>query len=141
MDEVVSDAVRQPRVYAALLGIFAFVALALATMGIYGVVSYTVAQRTQEMGVRMAVGASAGDLIRLILAGGLKMVTVGAAVGLLASAALSKAIATLLFGLQPNDTVTICGVAALIFTVAIAATYVPARRISRIDPVVALRAE
>jgi putative ABC transport system permease protein len=141
MDEVVSDAVRQPRVYAVLLGLFAFIALLLATMGIYGVISYTVAQRTQEMGVRIAVGASAFDLIRLVVAGSLKVVAVGAAVGLAASLALSRFISTLLFGLKPNDMVTICGVALLIFIVAAAATCIPARRVSRIDPLLALRVE
>jgi putative ABC transport system permease protein len=141
MDEVVSDAVRQPRVYAVLLGLFAFVALLLATMGLYGVVSYTVAQRTQELGVRMAVGASALDLIRLVIGGSLKVVAVGAAAGLLASLALSQFISTLLFGLNANDLVTIGGVAVLIFIVTAAATYIPARRVSRIDPLVALRVE
>jgi putative ABC transport system permease protein len=141
MDEVVSDAVRQPRVYAVLLGLFAFIALLLATMGLYGVISYTVAQRTQEMGVRIAVGASAFDLIRLVVAGSLKVVAVGAAVGLAASLALSRFISTLLFGLKPNDMVTICGVALLIFIVAAAATCIPARRVSRIDPLLALRVE
>jgi putative ABC transport system permease protein len=141
MDEVVSHAVRQPRVYAVLLGLFAFVALLLATMGLYGVISYTVAQRTQEMGVRMAVGASAFDLIRLVVAGSLKVVAVGAVTGLLASLALSQFISTLLFGLKPNDLFTICGAAVLIFIVAAAAAYIPARRVSRIDPLVALRVE
>jgi predicted permease len=141
MDEVVSDAIRQPRVYATLLAIFALVALSLATLGIYGVISYSVAHRTQEMGVRMAVGASTADLIRLILGGGLKVVALGVTAGLLMSLALSQVLSTLLFGLPPNDLVTICGVAVLIFVVATTAIYIPARRVSRIDPVVALRVE
>jgi putative ABC transport system permease protein len=141
MDEVVTIALRQPRVYTFILGVFAFVALSLATLGIYGVISYSVAQRTQEMGVRMAVGASPRDLIRLVLGGGLKVVGLGVVVGLALSLALSRVIAKLLFGIQPDDLVTICGVAAVVFTVAIVASYVPARRISRIDPVSALRIE
>jgi predicted permease len=141
MDEVVSGAVRQPRVYAVLLGVFAFMALALATIGIYGVVAYSVAQRTQEMGVRMAVGASAPDLVRLVVGSGLKVVALGAAAGLIATLALSHVLSTLLFGLKPNDMMTLCGVALLIFSVAAAATYIPARRVSRIDPIAALRIE
>ena len=141
MDEVVSDAVRQPRTYAALLGIFAFVALGLAVMGIYGVISYAVAQRTQELGVRMAVGASPADLIRLLVGGGLKVVASGAAAGLAASLVLSRAVASLLYGVRPNDLVTIGGVAAVVLLVATIAIYIPARRVSRIDPVVALRVE
>jgi predicted permease len=141
MEDVVSDAVRQPRVYALILGIFAFIALFLATLGIYGVISYSVAQRTQEMGVRMAVGASSGDLIRLVLGSGLKVVAAGAAAGLALAFSVSRVISHLLFGVQPNDLATVCGVAAIVFIVAMAATYIPARRISRIDPVSALRVE
>jgi predicted permease len=139
MDEVVADAVRQPRTYAALLGIFAFVALALAAMGIYGVISYTVAQRTQEMGVRMAVGASSFDLVRLLLGGGLKVVAAGAAVGFALSLALTRAVSTLLYGVKPNDLATMCVVAAVVLAIATASIYIPARRVSRIDPLVALR--
>jgi putative ABC transport system permease protein len=141
MDEVVSDAVRQPRMYAALLGIFALVALGLAVMGIYAVISYAVAQRTQELGVRMAVGASPSDLIRLLVGGGLTVVATGAAAGLGASLMLSRAVATLLYGVKPNDLVTIGGVAAIVLVIATLAIYIPARRVSRIDPVVALRVE
>jgi putative ABC transport system permease protein len=141
MDEVVAGAVRQPRTYAALLGTFAIVAFGLAIMGIYGVISYAVAQRTQELGVRMAVGASPADLIRLLLAGGLRVVVSGAAVGFAASLVLSRAVASLLYGVQPNDLVTIGVVAGVVLLVATIAIYLPARRVSRIDPVVALRVE
>jgi predicted permease len=141
MDEVVSDAVMQPRIYASLLLIFAAISVSLATMGIYGIVSYAVAQRTQEMGVRMAVGASSGDLIRLIAGDSLKVVAIGASAGLAASLAFSRAISTLLYGVQPNDLITICSVAAIVLAVAAIATYLPARRVSRIDPASALRVE
>jgi ABC-type antimicrobial peptide transport system permease subunit len=127
--------------YTALLGLFAFMALALATLGIYGVISYAVAQRTQEMGVRMAVGASSADLIRLLVGGGLTVVSIGAAVGFAAALGLSRLLSALLFGVTPNDLATICGVAILVLVIATAAMYIPARRVSRIDPVTALRVE
>jgi putative ABC transport system permease protein len=141
MDEIVSDAVRQPRTYAVLLGFFAFIALGLAIMGIYGVISYAVAQRTQELGVRMAVGASPAELVRMLLGGGLKIVAIGAGIGLFASVMLSRTVAALLYGVKPNDLPTIGAVAALVLLIATAAIYLPARRVSRIDPVLALRVE
>jgi ABC-type antimicrobial peptide transport system permease subunit len=124
-----------------LLGVFAALALGLASLGIYGVISYLVGQRTQEIGVRLALGAKRVDVLRLILGEGMRMAALGLAAGLLASLGLTRLMAGLLFGVSATDPLTFVSVAALLAIVALAACYIPARRAMRVDPIVALRYE
>jgi putative ABC transport system permease protein len=141
MDDLLSDSVSQRRISAGLIGIFAILALTLAAVGIYGVLSYTVSQRTQEIGIRMAVGAQGRDVQKMVLGHTLKLAVTGIAFGLLASLGLVRFLRTLLFGVAPYDPVTLLGVTALLVFVAIAAAYLPARRAVRVDPLIALRSE
>jgi ABC-type antimicrobial peptide transport system permease subunit len=124
-----------------LLGVFAALARGLASLGIYGVISYLVGQRTQEIGVRLALGAKHVDVFRLILGEGMKMAGLGLAVGLLAALGLTRLMAGLLFGVSATDPLTFVSLAALLAIVALAACYIPARRAMRVDPIVALRYE
>jgi putative ABC transport system permease protein len=117
------------------------VALILAAIGTYGVMSYSVSQRTPEIGIRMSLGAQQGDVLRLILAGGLAMVLVGVAFGLGFSALLSRSMSSLLFGIGAFDAPSFLAVAALLILVAMAACWIPARRATHVDPMVALRYE
>jgi len=130
-----------PRIGAELLGTFGFLALILATIGTYGVMSYSVSQRTQEIGIRMSLGAQSRDVLRLILAGGLAMVCVGVAVGLGIATALSHSMNSLLFGIGAFDALSFLATAALLIIVAMAACLIPASRATRVDPVIALRYE
>jgi putative ABC transport system permease protein len=138
-DEVISASLAQPRVYTLLLTAFAVLALALAMVGLYGVASYTVAQRTPEMGVRLALGAERAAVVRLVLRQGLGLALAGTAIGLAGALAVSRLITRLIPEAQPGDPLTLAGVCVLLIAVALAATYVPARRASRVDPTVALR--
>jgi len=124
-----------------LIGSFATLALLLAMIGLYGLVSYSVAQRTREIGVRMALGAGQHDVLRLVLGEGARLAMVGVSIGLLAAFALARLMRTLLFGVSPADPLTFVGVAALLGAVALAACYIPARRATRVEPVIALRYE
>ncbi|HLJ25761.1 MAG TPA: ABC transporter permease [Candidatus Angelobacter sp.] len=141
MDELMSDSVSQRRISTNLVGVFALLALALAAVGIFGVLSYTVSQRTQEIGIRMAVGAQSGDVQRMVLGQTAKLTVIGIALGLLGSVGLARFLATLLFGVSAYDPVTLLGVAGLLMLVALAAAWVPARRAVRVDPLIALRCE
>jgi putative ABC transport system permease protein len=116
-------------------------ALVLGVVGIYGVISYAVTQRTREIGIRMALGAQRNDMLRLILARGAKMALIGVAVGTAASLVLTRLMAKLLFGVSAYDPLTFVAVGLLLISVALAASYIPARRAMRVDPMVALRYE
>jgi len=124
-----------------LLLVFAVTALMLAGVGIYGVVSYTVAERTRELGVRMALGADAGTTLRLVLGRSMLLVGLGTAAGLVASAAITRVMGSLLFNVSPLDPIVFAGVALLIAACGLAASFVPARRAMNVDPIVALRFE
>ena len=138
---ILSDSVAQPRFFAALLGVFALLALVLASLGIYGVISYQVGQQTREIGIRLALGAERGDTVRLVLRGGMVPAALGTLVGLGVALALTRIMEALLFGVGSADLSTYAAVAAALLLVAAVACVVPARRATRIDPVGALRAE
>jgi len=141
VEEWLSRSVAQPRLYSALLAIFSTVALVLAAVGIYGVMSFTVGQRTHEMGVRMALGARAGNVQGMVLREGLLLAFTGVVLGIAGAFALTRVLAKLLHGIAPTDPATFVGAALLLMTVAAAACYLPARRATRVDPMVALRSE
>jgi len=141
MDQLLSDSLSRSRFTMLLLGIFAAVALLLAAVGIYGLIAYSVTQRTQELGIRIALGAQRRDVLRLVLAQGTRLTLLGLALGVLAALALSRLLATLLFAVTATDPLTFAGVAALLAFVALLACFLPARRATRVDPLVALRYE
>ena len=141
LDQIKDQTSVGTRLEAALLGVFAAVALLLAAIGIYGVISYSVAQRTHEMGIRAALGASAGSLLQLVLYRGLLLTGVGLAIGLGGTLALTRAMTTMLYGVGARDPLTMAAVGAVLAVVAVVACYVPARRATRVDPTVALRYE
>jgi putative ABC transport system permease protein len=124
-----------------LLAGFAALAVILAAVGIYGVLSYTVGQRTREIGVRMALGARRGDVLRMVLGSGLRLTLLGVVVGAVGAAVAGRALGRLLYGITPTDPVTFGAVALLLTVIATIACYLPARRATRVDPMVALRAE
>ena len=141
LSERVSKLADAPRFEAALLGFFAFTGLAMAVIGLYGLTAYTTQRRTQEIGVRMALGADRADILRLILREGLRLVVLGGLLGTAAGLAVAQVLKNLLFNIGPHDPITFAGVALLLALVALAATLIPARRAMRVDPVVALRYE
>jgi putative ABC transport system permease protein len=139
MDDVFSDAVSRPRFLAQLLGVFASVALALAALGTYGVLAYSVAERRREIGIRMALGADQRGVLGMVLAQGMTLAGGGLVLGMLGAVGLTRLASTLLFGVSPADPLTFGSVAAFILLVALAACVIPARRATRVDPLVALR--
>jgi predicted permease len=140
-EEVVASSIDSQRFSLMLFGAFAGLALLLASIGIYGVLSYLVAQRTQEIGVRMALGAQRFDVLRMVLRDGARMALVGAAIGLVAAMGLTRLMASMLFGVRPTDPVTFGAVVALLSGITLCACYLPARRAAKVDPMVALRYE
>lgn len=141
MDEIIADTLAARRVSMIVLGVFAALALGLASMGTYGVISYLVGQRTREIGIRMALGAKQAEVLRMILSEGLRMTLIGIAIGLLAALGLTRLMSNLLFGVSATDPLTFAGVGLILTIVALAACLVPARRATRVDPMVALRYE
>jgi ABC-type antimicrobial peptide transport system permease subunit len=141
MKEIISASLAARRFSLILLGFFAALALLLSSVGIYGVISYLVGQRTQEIGIRIALGARGWDVLHLVLRHSAKMAGLGVLVGLAGSVALTRLMAKMLYGVSPNDPLTFFAVAAILTLVALAASYLPARRAMRVDPIVALRYE
>jgi putative ABC transport system permease protein len=131
----------EPRVYTLLLVVFAALAVSLAAIGLYGVISYSVAQRTHELGIRLALGADRATILRLVLRQGLVLVSIGAAIGLAGSVAVLRALAGLMRGIAPRDPATLAVVTVTLLAVALVACYVPARRAAHVDPMTALRVE
>jgi len=139
MDDLLESSVGQQRLTLLLLGVFAGVAVLLALVGLCGVISYSVAQRTREVGIRRALGAQQSDILRLIVGQGFGLTLAGVAIGILGALALTRVMKGLLFGVTATDPATFVGAAALFLMVALAASYLPARRATRIDPMAALR--
>jgi predicted permease len=141
MDEIIASSIARRRFSMILLVVFAALALLLASVGIYGVISYAVGQRTHEIGIRMALGARQLDILRLVLSGAGRLAVIGIGVGLVSALGLTRLMAKLLYGMGPNDPLTFIAVPAILILVALMASYLPARRATRVDPMVALRYE
>lgn len=141
MSQRIDESVAPRRLNLVLFALFSALALVLASVGLYGVVAYAASQRTREFGIRMALGACSADVLKLVLGHGLKLALAGVAIGVAASLALARFLASLLFRVGPADPVTIAAVAVLLTVVALVACWLPARRATRIAPTVALRSE
>ena len=139
MEQLVASSLAPNRFNLFLIGVFAIVALLLASMGIYAVISYSVTQRTQELGLRMALGAQKRDVMRLVIGGGLKTVLAGVAMGLAGAFALTRVLSNLLFGISVTDASTFISVSLLFIFISVLASYLPARRAAKVDPIIALR--
>jgi putative ABC transport system permease protein len=141
MDQLASESLALERVVTILLGVFAGVALGLAAVGLYGVISYSASQRTHEIGIRMALGAGRSEVLRMVLGDGLRLTLLGLALGLAGAMALTRLLSSLLYGVRPHDIAIFSGVSILLAVVALLASYIPARRATRVDPMAALRQE
>ena len=141
MEQLLTDSVAQPRFYSLLLGSFAGLALVLAMVGIYGVISYSVAQRTHELGIRIALGARVQHVLILVMGQAMMLVMLGAVIGLGTAFALTRLLTKFLFDVNASDPMTFLAVALLLALVALVACYIPARRATKVDPLVALRYE
>lgn len=141
MEQVLSQFVSPWRFYMQLMGLFAGMAVVLAAVGIYGLISYSVSERTHEIGLRIALGAQKADVLKLVVKQGVILTLVGVAIGLVSAIALTRLIANLLFGVTATDPVTFLSISLLLIGVAFLACYIPARRATKVDPMVALRCE
>jgi putative ABC transport system permease protein len=141
MYEIRAESVAGERLNLMLLSIFAGIALVLAIVGIYGVLSYSVTQRTHEIGSRMAIGARPRDVFTMILGHGMKLALIGVAIGLLLAFLLTRLMETMLFGVAPTDVPTFAGISILLISVAVLACYLPGRRATKVEPTVSLRYE
>jgi putative ABC transport system permease protein len=141
MNALLADSAQQEEFWMLLLGLFAGLAVALAAIGLYGVISYAVTQRTHELGVRTALGATRADVLTLIVRQGLVLVLLGVAIGIPAAVALNRVIASRLFGVTSTDPATFVAAAVIFVSIALLACSIPARRATKVDPLVALRAE
>jgi len=141
MEEVVSRSISKQRLTMFLLTAFSALALVLSSVGIYGVISYLTGQRTHEIGVRVALGASSSDVLRMVLGEGMRITLIGVAIGLAAAFGLTRLITTIIYGVGATDPITFAAVAILLSAIALFACYIPARRAMRVDPMIALRYE
>jgi putative ABC transport system permease protein len=141
MEEIISDSLAARRFAMILLGAFATVALLLASLGIYGVISHIVGQRTHEIGIRMALGAQRQDVLRLVVRQGIALTVASIWLGMVGALGLTRFLANLLYGVRPTDPLTFMAVSVLLAGIALLASYIPARRATKVDPVVALRYE
>jgi putative ABC transport system permease protein len=141
MEEVISESLARQRFSTLLLGVFAGLALVLAAVGIYGVMSYSVTQRTHEIGIRMALGAQKSDVLKLTVGQGLKLVLAGVVIGVAGSLVLTRLMSSLLFGVSATDPATLVTISLVFVGVALLASYIPARRAAKVDPLTALRYE
>jgi putative ABC transport system permease protein len=139
MEHIVSDSIAQPRLGMALMGLFGLIAMTLASIGIYGLLSYTVRQRAPEIGIRMALGSRQTDILKLVVIDGLGLALAGTGIGLAASFGLTRFLSSELFGVAPTDPTTFILVAVILTLVALSASYLPARRAAQVDPMIALR--
>jgi putative ABC transport system permease protein len=139
LEQMMTDSISRQRFQMILVGIFAALALILAAIGLYGVISYSVSQRTGEIGIRMALGAQPRDVLKLIVGQGLILTVIGLALGLAGALALTRLMAGLLYGVSATDPLTFAAIALLLTSVALLASYIPARRAMKIDPLIALR--
>jgi putative ABC transport system permease protein len=141
METVVADSVAERRLTMLLLSAFAGAALLLAAVGIYGVIAYAVTQRTQEIGIRMALGAQQADVLRMVVKQGALLVSIGIAAGAIGAFAVTRLMTSMLYEVAPSDPLTFGAVSAVLGLIALVASYIPGRRATRVDPVIALRAE
>jgi ABC-type antimicrobial peptide transport system permease subunit len=141
LDQYRRDALFDTRIQTVLIVGFGLLALALASLGLYGVLSFSVAQRTREIGVRMALGANRGDVLRLVIAQGFKLISIGVALGLAGALAATRVLRSLLYGVSPGDPATFVWITAMLLLVALLACWIPARRATKVDPMVALRCD
>jgi ABC-type antimicrobial peptide transport system permease subunit len=141
MDEIISDSISDRKFSMVLLGTFAALALLLSSIGIYGVISYLIGERTHEIGIRMALGAQRNDVLTLVLSEGVRLTLIGAAIGIAAALGLTRLMANLLYGVSATDPLTFTAVPIVLLGVAMLACYIPARRAMRVDPMTALRYE
>jgi ABC-type antimicrobial peptide transport system permease subunit len=141
MDQVIAESNTRQNFNTLLLTVFALIALLLAAVGIYGLMAYTVEQRTQEIGIRMALGANQGKIMRLVLGQGMRLAIVGTVLGLAAAYGLTRLLSNFLYGVKPSDPLAFSMVAVTLIAVVLLAAFVPTRRAMRVDPVIALRQE